>query len=305
MAIGSQRSGTFTRRFPSPLRYPGGKGKVANFIKLVLLANDLIGCEYVEPYAGGASVALGLLFEDYADHIHINDLNRSVYTFWRIVLDSPDDLCSRISSTGVNTAEWARQRSVQSATAPDPLDLAFSTFFLNRTSRSGIIDGGMIGGRRQTGTWKLDARFNKSDLINRIQRIARFRSRITLTGIDTAEYLRRELPRVENAFVYLDPPYYVKGEGLYENFYRHEDHEEISELVRALNVPWLVSYDAVPQVESLYSSYGRMTYDLAYSAGDRYRGLEVMFFSGCLVLPGVGSPANVPGRAVDRERRGA
>ena len=177
------------RRFPSPLRYPGGKGKVANFMKLLFTENDFVGWDYVEPYAGGASVALALLFEDYAAHVHINDINRSVYAFWRVVLDQPDELCARILDTRVSTAEWRRQRKVQMAVDPAPLDLAFSTFFLNRTNRSGIITGGIIGGQGQDGTWKLDARYNKSDLVRRIQKVARFRGRITLTQLDAFEFL--------------------------------------------------------------------------------------------------------------------
>lgn len=302
MAVGIPHKGTYTRRFPSPLRYPGGKGKVANFVKLLLLENGLVGCEYVEPYAGGASVALSLLYEGYVDHIHINDLNRSVHAFWRTVLDEPGALCDRIRSTRVSRAQWNRQLAIQHDKRASTLDLAFSTFFLNRTSRSGIIGGGMIGGRRQDGPWKLDARYNKIDLITRVQRIARFKSRITLTGQDTGDYLRTVLPELHNAFVYLDPPYYMKGEGLYENFYNHEDHEEIASLVGTLTFPWIVSYDAVPQIEALYVGRSALSYDLAYSAGDRYRGSELMFFSDDLTVPRVDSVANIPFTAVDAAR---
>lgn len=305
MAVGDQHQGTAARLFPSPLRYPGGKRKLANFVKLVLLQNGLVGCEYVEPYAGGASVALSLLLEDYADHVHINDLNRSVFAFWSVVLNKPDELCRRISSTEVSTAEWHRQRLIQDAVEPDVLDLAFSTFFLNRTSRSGIICGGMIGGQRQTGKWKLDARYNKTDLITRIERIARFRSRITLTGIDTAVYLRTHLPEVQSAFTYLDPPYYVKGAGLYQHFYTHKDHVEIAGLVRQLTIPWLVSYDTAPEIDLLYAGHTRIAYDLSYSAGEhRHRGSEVMFMSESLDRPDVSSPASIPTTTVDKVRIG-
>ena len=141
--------------YPSPLRYPGGKGKVANFFKLLFLENDLLGSEYVEPYAGGASVGLSLLFEEYASHIHINDLDQSVYTFWKVVLQRPDDLCGRIAAARLGVREWDRQRQVQSATDPDELDLAFSTLYLNRTNRSGIIGGGIIGGRASAASGRL------------------------------------------------------------------------------------------------------------------------------------------------------
>jgi DNA adenine methylase len=287
-------------RFPSPLRYPGGKGKVSNYMKLMFLENGLIGHDYVEPFAGGASVALSLLFEEYASHVHINDINRSVYAFWDAVLTQTEQLSQRILDTAVTKDEWDRQKAVQASETPDSLDLAFSTFFLNR---SGIIEGGIIGGKDQDGPWKLDARYNKADLILRIQKIARYSSRITLTRLDAAEYLRTVLPDLPaTTFVYLDPPYYVKGQGLYEHFYGDEDHAEIAGLARNLDQPWLVSYDAAPRVLELYAGLEQITYGLCYSAQDRYRGAEVMVFAPRLTRPDVDSPANIPASTVDAEK---
>jgi DNA adenine methylase len=282
-------------RYPSPLRYPGGKAKLANFVKLLMLRNRLVGADYVEPYAGGASVALSLLFEEYASHIHINDLNRSVYAFWRCALDNTDTLCARITEACFDVDEWDRQRAVQSDPDADLLDLAFSTFFLNRTSRSGIISrSGMIGGRHQTGTWKMDARFNRENLVQRIRRVGRFRSRITVSGVDAKDYLVEKLPGLgDSCFVYLDPPYYLKGSDLYENFYEHEHHAKISRLVRQLKVPWVVSYDAVPQIKKLYSGFRSSRYSLSYTAARRYSGAESMFFHPDLQIPKVKSVAAV------------
>jgi DNA adenine methylase len=295
---------TLQRHFVSPLRYPGGKGKVANFMKLIFLRNGLVGHQYVELYAGGASVALSLLYEEFASHVHINDLNNSVYTFWNVVLNQTDALCGLISDTEVTMEEWKRQKAVQTAKEPDPLELAFSTFFLNRTNRSGIIGAGVIGGKNQGGAWKLDARYNKPDLIRRIKKIARHKSRITLTKRDAAEYIRDILPKIpQETFIYLDPPYYVKGEGLYEHFYQHGDHTGIARLVRRMKRPWVVSYDAVPQILELYKEFDHLSYGLSYSAADRYSGKEVMFFSPRLTKPAVDTPAKIDSRVVSRMQR--
>jgi DNA adenine methylase len=290
------------QRHPSPLRYPGGKGKVANFLKLVMLENDLVGCEYVEPYAGGASVALSLLFEEYADHVHINDLNRSVHAFWRAVLDRPEELCDLIATVNVDVAQWRRQKAVQEDPNAGGLELAFSTFFLNRTCRSGIIGGGVIGGQQQTGGWKIDARFNRADLIRRIQKIARYRARITVTGLDAADYLTTVVASIETPFLYLDPPYYLKGEDLYQNFYQHEDHARIAEVIAGIEAPWLVSYDSAPAIKDLYARFSSIEYDLSYSAQRRHRGAERMFLAPGLRAPAVDSPANIPLESVDRVR---
>lgn len=280
--------------FPSPLRYPGGKGKVANYFKLLFLENDLVGQHYAELYAGGASVALSLLYEEFASHIHINDLNKSIHAFWYAVLNQPDDLCRLINDTAVTIEEWYRQRAVQDDESASPLELAFSTFFLNRTNHSGIVNGGVIGGQQQLGEWKLDARYNKADLICRIKKIARHRNRITLTGQDAADYIRTLLPRLPaGTLSYLDPPYYVKGEGLYEHFYQHDDHVAIAALMHDAQHEWIVSYDAVANIRNLYTDFDRIEYTLSYSAAIRQRGNEAMFFSPNLRQPDVVSPAHI------------
>lgn len=300
--MGQLMSGT-VRQFPSPLRYPGGKGKIANYIKLLFLQNNLLGSEYVEVYAGGASLALSLLYEEYASHVHINDLDRSVHAFWWAVLNETDELCRRVSLSRPSRAEWKRQRAVQSASKPDPIDLAFSTFFLNRTNRSGILTGGMIGGKDQTGPWKLGARYNKPNLIQRIEKAARYASRITLTKIDGARYIQKRVPLLDSPFVYLDPPYFAKGQDLYRNFYNPQDHAVIASQVMKLKCQWLVSYDAVPEIMRLYIGIPNRRYSLSYSAQDRYRGREVMFFAPSLSIPRVKSPACLDNSLVESALR--
>lgn len=285
-------------RYPSPLRYPGGKGKVANYVKLLLLENDLVGTDYVEPYAGGASVALSLLFEDYADHVHINDINPGVHAFWDSVLNATEALVDRIQSTAVTMAEWHLQREVYGDPASAGLDLGFATFFLNRTNRSGIIGGGVIGGIDQTGPWKVDARFNKDELVRRIRKIGRYRTRVNLTNQDAADYLTGWSTTGAPAFIYLDPPYFVKGSGLYDNFYDASDHAAIAAAVAALPQPWMVSYDAHPEIIKLYPMKNHLRYSLSYSASaTRGLGAEVMFFSEGISRPSQ-SPSGVPASLV-------
>ncbi len=273
-------------QFTTPLRYPGGKGRLSQYIANVISANRLVGGDYAEVYAGGAGVAVTLLGLEYVRHIHINDVNRAVHAFWWAVLSRTEDLCRRIETCVVSMEEWQRQRAIQAEPDPDPLDLGFSTFFLNRTNRSGIVLGGVIGGKEQSGKWKLDARFNRVDLIERVRRIGRLRRRINLYNMDAAAMIAEVLPGIpRRSLVYLDPPYYVKGAGLYEHHYRHVDHVEIARLVRTINQPWLVSYDNAPQITQLYQDYRQQTFGLNYSANRRYSGSEVMVFSNGLVTP--------------------
>ena len=273
-------------QFVTPLRYPGGKGRLTQFVAGLMEENGLTGGHYVEPYAGGAGVAIALLRLEYASHVHINDVNRSVHAFWSAVLDNTEQLCARISKSPVSIAQWRRQRAVQLDLSVDLLDLAFSTFFLNRVNRSGIILGGVIGGKEQLGEWKLDARYNKKDLIDRIQRIASLRHKISLYNLDANVLLGSALSQVpRRSLVYLDPPYYVKGKGLYEDHYEHDDHLAIALRVARLKQPWIVSYDNVPEIRRMYRDRRQRTFGLRYSAHTRYEGAEIVFFSNDLKIP--------------------
>lgn len=291
---------TTYKRYHSPLRYPGGKGKVANFIKLLILKNSLKGVSYIEPYAGGASVALSLLAEGYVQHAYINDLNRGIYAFWKYALDQPESLCSRIRSIPISISEWLRQRAIYSDPNSTQLELGFSTFYLNRTNRSGIISrGGVIGGIEQLGRWKMDARFDRERLCERIMNLSGLAPRITLTRNDAHDLLNSSIvTQHSNRLLYLDPPYYVKGSGLYDNFYNHGDHMKICESIRRLPGPWVVSYDAAPQISDMYDGCQAIQYTLGYSASSASKGTEVMFLSDELQLPDVASPANITARHV-------
>ncbi len=283
-------------RFNTPLRYPGGKGKLTNFLKLIFERNDLLGGDYVEPYAGGAGIALNLLTHGYVSCIHLNDLNPAVFAFWESVINQPEELCKTIRDVHVTMEEWYRQKAIlKNPENHSLLEIGFSTFFLNRTNRSGIIWGGVIGGKNQDGPWKLNARFNKDDLIRRIEKIALHRSQIRLYNLDAAELIKTVLPILpEKTLVYLDPPYYVKGQGLYENHYLHDDHVSIAKLVNNhIDHPWIVSYDHAPEIIEMYKGCATITYGINYSAQDRYKGAEAMFFSDKLLIPDVKNPANL------------
>jgi DNA adenine methylase len=265
--------------FYSPLRYPGGKGKLANYVKTLLTINDLEDCAYFEPYAGGGAVALELLFHEYAKTIHINDIDPGVAAFWRSVLHRTDEFCQKISKTRVSMTQWHKQREIYKSGQGEDIDLGFATFFLNRTNRSGIIRAGVIGGLAQDGDWKLDARFNKTELIERITRIGCQASRIKFTQIDAADLLK-QVPKARNAFVYLDPPYFHKGKDLYTHAYEADDHKSIADLVKEIDgTRWIVSYDDVEAINKLYGKFRSINYTLSYSAQSRYKGAEVMFFS--------------------------
>lgn len=266
-------------RFSTPLRYPGGKAKFAPFVKDLMKVNELSG-DYLEPYAGGSGVALDLLYSNYCKNIHINDLDIAVFNFWKSVTENTELFLQLLNDTHVTIEEWHKQKSILAR--PDEhsqLEHGFSTFFLNRTNRSGILKGGVIGGKAQDGNYKLDARFNKANLSKRIEKIGEFKNRIKVYNLDALELLNKVdtiLPC--DSLIYLDPPYYVKGQGLYRNFYMHNDHVQIRKALDNVKSKWIVSYDNCHEIKQIYDGYEQVDYSLNYSAYYKTKGSEVMIY---------------------------
>ncbi len=267
----------------SPLRYPGGKSKLKLNVESIIRNNNLVGCTYVEPFAGGSAVALHLLFSDTVERIIINDFDLSIYAFWHSVINRNDELCDMILQTDVTMEQWHLQKKIQDEKncSSNLLLLGFSTFFLNRTNRSGIIKAGVMGGFDQQGNYKMDCRYNKVDLINKIKKIGEYRDRINLYNLDTVELVNNVVNHLpQNTFIFFDPPYYLKGQSLYVNFYQHQDHLELAESISHIeNLKWIVSYDNVDEIKEMYSQFRYIEYGLSYTVQNKYEGKEVMFFS--------------------------
>jgi DNA adenine methylase len=268
----------------SPLRYPGGKANLSDFLRSIITRNNIENGVYFELYAGGAGAALELLFSGIIDKIVLNDADYHIYAFWHSILNETDAFIALINETNIDLDAWFLQREIYGN--PDNhsiLEVGFSTFFLNRTNRSGILPkAGPIGGFGQDGKYKIDARFNKLDLIKRIRKIHSFRDKIEIHNEDTLSFIAQNLDRFadNNSFIYLDPPYYNKGKSLYLNFYTHDDHEKLRDLlsqIRRFN--WIVSYDDVAPIKELYNGFRTSLIDLNYSLQNKRKTTEFCIYS--------------------------
>jgi DNA adenine methylase len=279
----------YSNKLYTPLRYPGGKARFAPLIAGVIAENNLTGGHYLEPYAGGAGVALSLLVEGVVEHIHINDADPAIADFWRAATQQSDQLMAMVASEPIDMDAWHHWRSVMLGSVPgSDLERGFATLFMNRTNRSGILKGGVIGGKAQTGDYKINARFMREELCSRLDRIGAHADGIHVYEEDAKQLLLRchqFLPA--KSLVYLDPPYYVKGAGLYRNFYKHEDHVRIAKLLGSdrFRRPWVVSYDNADEIKEMYAYATPYAYGLNYTAQRRYTGSEVMFFSKRISAP--------------------
>lgn len=273
--------------YKTPLRYPGGKQKLTPFIIDILTENGIDG-QYVEPFAGGAGVGIELLLSRRVNHIHLNDSNFGIYSFWYSILNYAEEFCKLIQSASMTIDEWRRQKEIsKSIDQSRILEIGFSFFFLNRCNRSGVISGGVIGGNDQSGNYKMDARFSRNDLIRRIELISLFKKQITISNFDAEEYIKNYIPRLpKNCLIYLDPPYYEKGSDLYLNHYKKSDHEHLSHIIqKEISRNWVLSYDGSPAILEFYKNRRHFIYDLQYCAARSYKGKEVFIFCDSIRLP--------------------
>lgn len=264
--VASRRYGTL-----SPLRYPGGKAALAGLFGDVIATLGIKRARYIEPYAGGVGAGIALLREEIVDELVINDIDPAVYAFWRSVVDSNDRFVDMVGSTPLTINEWKKQREVyRSRDESDLLRLGFAFFFLNRTNRSGILNAGVIGGQRQEGNYKIDARFNRSTLTDRLTAIGELADRITVSDLDGRTVIQR-YAKDRRAFMYIDPPYVEAGSQLYLNAFDGRDHTALAEIVKTVDkAHWLMTYDTAPLIEKLYRKNFQCRLELTYSA--RYPG---------------------------------
>lgn len=273
---------TVSARALSPLRYPGGKAKLGPWLGELIKHNNLIGGTYVEPYAGGAGAAIYLLLNGLVNKIVINDADKAIYAMWHSILNDTGEFLKKLKNAKIDMSNWYLQKDIiNNPEQHSLLELGFAAFFLNRTNMSGVIKGGVIGGKEQTGNYKMDARFKKDKLERIILKISSYRENITAHNLDAEHFIDHIMPALpDNTLVYFDPPYYVKGSQLYRNHYKHEDHAKIATKIKNTNYAWLVTYDNCAQIKGIYNDCNSEMFCLRYSASQKVKELatELLFY---------------------------
>lgn len=265
----------------NPLRYPGAKSKLYDYVKKLIESEHLNNYTFIEPYAGSAALTFLLLKNNVIQNAKINERDPLIYSFWYSVLYRTDELIQKIQEISITIENWhffSQYKDAEFCQNEDILDIGFAGLFLNRTSFSGILKGGPLGGREQTSTYKIDCRFNKESIINSIRFYSTFANNIELYNLDAIEFMRQQTHYRRNLqiFMYIDPPYYEKGKSLYRYSYSNFDHESLASFIRNKTFPWLISYDAAPYIEKLYSKSKKVDLYLDYSAKTSKKGAELL-----------------------------
>jgi len=240
-------------------RYPGGKSKIKDQISSHLNAyahkHEL---EYREPFFGGGSV--GLTFINDNPHWHkiwINDKDVGVASLWTSVIKYPNELKTMVKHFKPTIEAFYQFKKDLSNIDINfnIVEIGFKKLAIHQISYSGLgtKSGGPLGGKDQLSKYKIDCRWSPSYICKKIDKLNRQFKMFTLrdeccTCLDFSDVVKNP----SDAILYLDPPYYDKGNELYQCGFTDSDHLQLSQVLRKINNPWILSYDDCPEIRKLY-----------------------------------------------------
>ncbi|WP_269086386.1 DNA adenine methylase [Mycobacteroides abscessus] len=267
-------------RWVSPLRYPGGKGRMAAALAELFAAQfGLMAVEiWIEPFAGGAGAGLHLLAQDVVEEIWLTEKNRALAAFWRTVVQNGAELSALIRACSPDMHTWHDAKGVVAAAEAgetiNDLDLAFAALVINRCSRSGMVTTrvGPIGGKSQNGPDNIRARWNSAGLADRIDWIWARAERVRISEGDAAEHIAALDGSVgieEEVLLFVDPPYLVQGNRLYAAGMSYDDHKNLAYALNNCGARWLLTYDSDERILDLYPANRVMAYEIPHTANQR------------------------------------
>jgi len=272
----------------TPLRYPGGKGSLKYFLANTVKANGLEGGILIEPFCGGSGASMPLLEAGVIGELYINDANPAVAAFWQSLFLDTDSFVTLVDSTPITIDQWHRWREVMLVPEESStLELGFATFFMNRCNRSGLLSSGPIGGFDQLGNYKIDCRFNRVNLIKRIETIAKHREKVTVSNSDACDFLQTidEQKRSES-LIFIDPPYVGQGKNLYKKYsFGDQEHMRFADFIKPKNWKWLITYDDHPLIHKLYAERALGVIEFSYLMQQAKIGRELLVASSHCRIP--------------------
>jgi DNA adenine methylase len=217
--------------------------------------------QFHDVFVGGGSVLCHVAKRYRNLALYVNDADKWISSFWSCLTDRVqlDALIDRLKERP--TVElFQKLREVEPA---DVVGQAYHAVFFNRTTFSGILESGPIGGYKNqaTATWKIDCRYNFKLLQKDLEEMySLFQGRLTVANEDFSTYLAR----IGDVPCYLDPPYFEKGHELYRKFMQTPEHEALAEFLRDKH-HWVLSYDSAEEIEKLYRDFFKLDLSTRYS----------------------------------------
>ena len=223
----------------APFRYPGGKFYALKHI--IPFLDALQHDEYREPFVGGGSVFFA---KRKAKHNWINDLESEIINVYQNFADpgAAESLALRFDG---EIASRERHAQVASMKAISDLDRAFKTYYLNRTSYSGIIHkpawGYKEGKSSPPSNWRKFIIGSTEKLMD-----------VRITSSDFEEVINGK-PKGSRVLMYLDPPYFhADQKRAYTKSFELEDHVRLSQSLRETEYNFCLSYDDCTEIRELY-----------------------------------------------------
>jgi DNA adenine methylase len=251
------------------LRYPGGKAKIA--AKIVGIIKDRLNKsgeinEYREPFFGGGAVGLQVIRDcPEIGRFWFNDADPTMACLWQSVVQRSDSMRVILGCLDPSVDYFHFYRSfLRGIERPDDLghfdraSIACMKISCHQMSYSGLgtMAGGPIGGAKQESKYDVGCRYDAQRISGKIAHVRDLLNSVELhpevcTCLDFEEVVRAP----GDAIIYLDPPYYKAGPGLYQIAFDHAAHERLAHMLRSEERPWLLSYDRHPVIEGLYGGW--------------------------------------------------
>lgn len=246
------------------IRYPGSKEKLA--AELWRLFPDAITSslfsaanrwEYREPFFGAGAIGFKIL-----KHIHhrcrvwLNDVDADLVCMWQAVHSQPYQFCKLVHNFTPTVERFYEYKERDGVDDADPVERGFRKLALHRMSVSGFgaMSGGPIGGRsQQSSQYTVSCRWNPERIKRDVVRLNELLSSFDELRITAGDFEPLLINAGEETFIYLDPPYFKKGEQLYKHNLSPLDHSRLAGAVRECMAHWVVSYDDHPEIRRLYS----------------------------------------------------
>jgi DNA adenine methylase len=247
-------------------RYPGGKGKSKLCNEIARRLTDQAehtGLQYREPFFGGGSVGLKFLSDNPGTKkIWINDKDIGISCLWTAVIRYHDDFKSRVHGFVPSVTAFRELRSELTTISTLPkqcdeiVDIGFKKLAIHQISYSGLgtKSGGPLGGVEQKSKYKIDCRWSPDYICKKVDKLhSQFKTiEVQGDGCTNLDFSSLIEDTSCDSLLYLDPPYYVKGNDLYQCGFTSKDHERLASALKNTKHAWVLSYDDCHEIRELY-----------------------------------------------------